>query len=77
MKNAEVLDFAKKEVLSEVSSVRQAQKEWNGYKVYLPILKEPMDIGLPHIILEKDKALDLKTGEEVFKIIDYAFPDDE
>ena len=58
--------------------VELAPKLWKGHKVYRGSYKdETPDLGLPHILLEKDGNFAIMTGEETFEIIDSVFPNEE
>ena len=75
MTKDEVLEFAKKTL--SCNSVEVASVSWKGYTVYKPVYEGDIpDIGLPHIIIEKNNNLEILTGEEVFDIIDSVFPDE-
>ena len=53
------------------------ETEWKGYKVYALRYKEPLIIGCPTYILEKDGEYRLTTPQEGFDILDYTIEQDD
>ena len=55
-------------------------EEWNGYKVYEPVYKEPVYIGFPLVVLVKDGKVRVSTGDEALDYLAYTLrnePDEE
>lgn len=52
--------------------------DWNGYHVYEPILEwveqsnEPVSIGFPLVVLEKDGIMRMSTDDESLEFLSYA-----
>lgn len=53
--------------------IRLAPKNWKGFKVYMAVYKETVEVGLPSLLLEKDGAFKEIYGEKSFEIIDAVF----
>lgn len=43
--------------------------QWNGYRVYIPTYNQPMYIGLPLVVLEKDGEYRISTDEEAMQYL--------
>lgn len=41
-------------------------EDWQGYEVYLPVYKKPLDIGHPKLVLVKNSVIKISTTKEYF-----------
>ena len=54
----------------KASSVKRG-KDWNGYKVFVPVYRKRCIIGLPYVILVKGDEARISTEEESFAYLDF------
>lgn len=47
-------------------------EDWNGNEVYVPEYSQPVYIGLPYVVLVKEKNVRLSTEEESLDYLSYS-----
>ena len=62
-----------KELLIELGAYKAKKgKDWNGYKVFIPLYRGNPIIGLPLVILQKGDDARISTNQESFEYLDFA-----